>query len=162
MGACGLSDSVAGQIPTSAGSENGAELRYAFKIEGGNFAAAGGVSTRIKKMLQQIGVGADTIRRAAVATYEAEMNVVIHADSGEIILVANPAQIRITVQDQGPGIPDVNLAMQPGWSTASDAVREMGFGAGMGLPNIEKCTDAMEIRTEIGVGTTLEMVFNNG
>jgi len=156
-----LSDSDGAHIQASGDSPGGAELHYTFKLEGGDFSTAGSVSTRIKKILQQIGVRPETIRRASVATYEAEMNVVIHASCGEISLAASPVRIRILVQDEGPGIPDVNLAMQPGWSTASDAVREMGFGAGMGLPNIKRCADALDIRTQVGVGTTLDMVFNN-
>lgn len=149
------------QILASGEAPAGAELRYTFKIEGGDFSTAGSVSTRIKKILQQIGVKSETIRRASVALYEAEMNVVIHASCGEILLAASPVRIRLLVQDEGPGIPDVDQAMKPGWSTASDEVREMGFGAGMGLPNIKKCADSLEIRTQVGVGTTLDMVFNN-
>ncbi len=156
-----MSDQDGEKTPASGSSAAGAELRYTFPIEGGDFATAGSVSTRIKKILQQIGVKPETVRRASVALYEAELNVVIHATSGEISLAASPVRIRILVQDEGPGIPDVDLAMKPGWSTASDAVREMGFGAGMGLPNIQKCADTLDIRTEVGVGTTLDMVFNN-
>ncbi len=156
-----MSESEGSQILAPGNAPAGAELRYTFTIEGGDFSTAGSVSTRIKKILQQIGVRPETIRRASIALYEAEINVVIHASSGEITLAANPARIRIVVQDEGPGIPDIDLAMKPGWSTASDAVRELGFGAGMGLPNIKRCADALEIKTQVGIGTTLDMVFNN-
>lgn len=155
-----MSSSDGAPILVADDSQN-AELRYTFRLQGGDFSTAGSVSTRIKKILQQIGVEPNTIRRASVATYEAEMNAVIHASGGEISLAASPDRIRILVTDEGPGIPDIGLAMRPGWSTASDAVRELGFGAGMGLPNIKKCTDSLEIRTTVGVGTTLDMVFKN-
>jgi anti-sigma regulatory factor (Ser/Thr protein kinase) len=89
------------------------------------------------------------------------MNIVIHARRGKIALNANPSRIRIQCHDEGPGIPDIQLAMQPGFSTASDAVREMGFGAGMGLPNMERCADVLEIHSTVGVGTLVDMVFNN-
>ena len=137
------------------------EFKYKFHINGSDFSSAGNISTRIKKILQRIGVKVETIRRASIATYEAELNVVIHADSGEIILHANPAHIRILCQDKGPGIPDVGMAMQPGFSTASDEIREMGFGAGMGLPNMKRCADTLSIETQVGVGTTVDMVFNH-
>ncbi len=137
------------------------ELRYSFPIKAGDFSAAGSVSTRIKKILQQIGVKPDTIRRASIATYEAELNVVIHSNGGEMVLTANPHTIEILCKDQGPGIPDIDLAMQPGFSTAPDEVREMGFGAGMGLPNMQRCADEMKVCSEVGVGTTVDMVFKN-
>lgn len=143
------------------GSHTSAELKYTFRVQGHDFSSAGSVSTKIKKILQQIGAKTETIRRTSIATYEAELNVVIHARTGEITLFANPSQIRIICRDEGPGIPDIRLAMQPGYSTASDEVREMGFGAGMGLPNIERCSDKLSIDSEVGVGTTLDMVFNN-
>jgi anti-sigma regulatory factor (Ser/Thr protein kinase) len=134
---------------------------FTFPVYGGDFNSAGSVSTRIKRILEQIGASPDTVRRAAIATYEAEMNVVIHARAGQISLTASPSMIRIVCKDEGPGIPDIELAMQPGYSTASDAVREMGFGAGMGLPNIQRCADKLEIHSDVGVGTTVEMVFEN-
>ena len=137
------------------------QLHYTFQLQGGDFNSAGNVSTRIKKILQQIGAKPETIRRASIATYEAEINVAIHATSGEITLKASPEAIEIICADQGPGIPDVELAMQPGYSTASDEVRELGFGAGMGLPNMQRCADTLEIKTQVGVGTTVDMVFRN-
>lgn len=147
-------------LDTSENAESG--LKYTFTINGGDFGAAGGVSTRIKKILQQIGVKTDTIRRASIATYEAEMNVVIHALSGDVTLSANAARIKIKCQDKGPGISDISLAMQPGYSTASEEAREMGFGAGMGLPNMRRCADELEIQSQVDVGTTVDMVFKNG
>lgn len=137
------------------------ELQYVFSIQSGDFNAAGSVSTRVKRILQQIGARTETVRRASVATYEAEMNIVIHSEGGNITLNANTSQIRIKCQDHGPGIPDIALAMQPGYSTASDEIREMGFGAGMGLPNMDRCADVLEIHSEVGVGTLVEMVFQN-
>ncbi len=142
-------------------SPSGNELNYMFRIQGGDFAGAGAVSSRIKKILQQIGTKPDVIRRASIATYEAEMNVVIHARMGEVALTATPLKVHIRILDEGPGIPDIGLAMQPGYSTASDEIREMGFGAGMGLPNMERCADNLEIRSVVGTGTTVDMVFNN-
>lgn len=138
-----------------------AELHYTFQLQGGDFNSAGTVSTSIKRILQQIGAKPETIRRASIATYEAEINVAIHATCGEIALTASPVLIRINCKDTGPGIPDIELAMQPGYSTASDAVRELGFGAGMGLPNMKRCADTLEITSQVGVGTTVEMVFRN-
>lgn len=138
----------------------GNELHYVFRIQGGDFAGAGAVSSKIKKILQQIGAKPDAIRRACIATYEAEMNVVIHARMGEVALRATPSIIHIRILDEGPGIPDIGLAMQPGYSTASDEIREMGFGAGMGLPNMQRCADNLEIRSVVGTGTTVDMVFN--
>lgn len=137
------------------------ELTYKFQVQGGDFSIAGSISTRIKRILQQIGAKPEAVRRASVATYEAEMNIVIHADSGEIVLVANPSKIVIRCEDRGPGIPDINLAMKPGFSTASEEAREMGFGAGMGLPNMDRCANSLEIRSQINVGTVVAMVFNN-
>jgi serine/threonine-protein kinase RsbT len=141
--------------------DRSAELRFIFRLQGGDFGAAGNISTKIKKILQKIGAKPEAIRRAAIATYEAEMNVAIHARSGEIALTATPDQFRIRIEDEGPGIPNIELAMQPGYSTASDAVREMGFGAGMGLPNMKRCSDALELKSQVGIGTTVDMVFKN-
>ncbi len=141
--------------------ESPAKLRYRFEVLGQNFTVAGEVSSKIKRILQQIGAPPDTIRRTSVATYEAEMNVVIHADGGEIILEADAEAIRVIVADRGPGIEDVEQAMQPGFSTASEEIREMGFGAGMGLSNIARCADELSLDTKVGVGTTLRLTFRN-
>lgn len=138
------------------------ELKETFEVASRDFASAGAASSKIKRILQQIGVDQGTIRRVAVSSYEAEMNVVIHADSGgQMVLEVELGCVRITVQDTGKGIPDIKKAMQPGFSTASDEVREMGFGAGMGLPNMQACADELEVISEPGVGTTVRMIFNN-
>ncbi|HID90168.1 MAG TPA: serine/threonine protein kinase, partial [Anaerolineales bacterium] len=99
------------------------------------------------------------VRRVAIASYEAEMNIVIYADEGEITAEVRPEQIRIVAADKGPGIPDIEKAMEPGFSTAPEWVRELGFGAGMGLPNIENCADEMNLESTVGVGTRLEILI---
>lgn len=139
----------------------GAHLQQSFPIAGQDFAAAGEVSSRIRRILQQVGVAPDTVRRASVATYEGEMNVVIHAFHGQITLDVEPELLRITISDEGPGIPDVDLAMKPGYSTAPEEIREMGFGAGMGLSNMARCSDDLKIDTVVGRGTTVTMEFRN-
>lgn len=136
-------------------------LVHSFDVAGRDFTSAGDASSRIKRILQQIGVDPSTVRRIAVASYEAEMNVVIHAGSGVITLDAGPDCVILSVEDKGPGIPDIDLALKPGFSTASDEVREMGFGAGMGLPNMIDCADELEIGSEPEIGTTVKMVFYN-
>jgi serine/threonine-protein kinase RsbT len=146
-------------MDTSDCTEN--RLRQLFDVAARDFSSAGSASSRIKRVLQQIGVDPGTIRRVAVASYEAEMNVVIHAKSGRIMLDAGPDSVRIMVQDTGPGIPDIERAMTPGYSTATDEIREMGFGAGMGLPNMYACADKFEIDSQPGVGTTVRMTFLN-
>ena len=131
------------------------EMVLHFEVQGGDFAAAGEASSRLKAVLRQLGLGADLIRRVAIATYEAEMNVVIHAYHGRIEARIAPAAIEVKVVDEGPGIPDIELAMQEGYSTAPEAVREMGFGAGMGLSNIQRYSDLLVIRSRVGRGTDL-------
>ncbi len=130
-------------------------LRETFTIAGGDFGHAGRVSTSIKSMLKQIGFTSDVVRRVAIATYEAEMNVVVHADSADVTLEVSRYVIKVTLVDKGRGIQDIDLAMQEGYSTATDEIREMGFGAGMGLPNIRRNSDEFEIASVVGVGTTL-------
>lgn len=120
---------------------------------------AGKASTTIKSILREVGVPPPVIRRAAIASYEAEMNVVLYARKGTMELRVTPKDIRITVQDQGDGIADIELAMQEGYSTAPDEIREMGFGAGMGLPNIKKNADTFAISSVMGKGTDLEIVI---
>lgn len=126
-----------------------------FFVRGGDFDKAGEVSTQIKAILKGIGINSDIIRRTAIASFEAEMNVVIHADEGRIDFKLTPQDIQIIVIDKGKGIEDIDLAMREGYSTASDEMREMGFGAGMGLPNIKKNSDDFRIESEVGIGTTL-------
>jgi len=136
-------------------------LHFEFEVQGGDFGKAGDASSRIKKILQQIGAPPVVVRRVAVACYEAEMNVVIHAHRGKVTLEAGVGHVLITVDDEGPGIEDIDQAMVPGFSTAPDSIREMGFGAGMGLPNMKNCSNDMEITSEKGVGTRVRMVFDN-
>ncbi|NLC52380.1 MAG: anti-sigma regulatory factor [Firmicutes bacterium] len=128
-------------------------------VEGNNFAAAGEAASRVKKTLQKLGVDSTLIRRVSIATYEAEMNIVIHADYGKIVLQVDAKGVTVQAKDHGRGIPDLNKAMTVGFSTASERVRAMGFGAGMGLPNIKKCTDQLEIETKVNVGTKVVMKF---
>ena len=142
--------------------ESGTSLHYKFEVNSGDFAKAGDASSRVKKILQQIGAGPEIVRRVAIACYEAEMNVVIHAYRGSVILDADVTRILVVVEDEGPGIEDIDRAMTPGFSTAPDSVREMGFGAGMGLPNMKNCSNKLNIKSEKGVGTTVRMVFENG
>jgi CBS domain-containing protein/anti-sigma regulatory factor (Ser/Thr protein kinase) len=133
-------------------------LRY--RVEKGDFSQGGDAAAKIKQALLRIGASPQLARRVAIATYEAEMNLIIHTDDGGFILAdVQPTEITIVVQDAGPGIPDVALARQPGYSTATSEVREMGFGAGMGLTNIERCADEMSIWSAVGVGTRLQMTF---
>jgi len=131
-----------------------------FDIKGGDFSSAGTASSKIKNALKKIGIAPAIIKRVAVATYEAEINVVAHAYEGKLSAEIFSTKILILVEDNGPGIPDVEKAMTAGFSTASPQVREMGFGAGMGLPNIKRCCDDMQIETEVGVGTKLHLQIN--
>lgn len=130
-----------------------------FVVSGGDFDKAGQVSTEIKSILKAAGIDSTVIRRVAIASFEAEMNVVIHATEGEVDFILTPDYVILTISDRGPGIEDIELAMQEGYSTASDDMREMGFGAGMGLPNIKKSCDEFKLDTEVGVGTTLHLVI---
>ena len=130
-----------------------------FKIKGGDFINAGESSIKIRNILKDIGVDANIIRRVAIAAYEAEMNVVMYAQRGLMKVVINPKKIILHVEDKGQGIEDIELAMKPGFSTATEEVREMGFGAGMGLPNIKKNADRFNIQSIIGKGTKLDMIF---
>ena len=128
-----------------------------FTVEGGDFYNAGRVSTEIKAILRQIGLDSATVRRLTIAAYEAEMNVVMYARQGRVSLAVTAAGVQLRVRDQGPGIPDIALAMQEGYSTATEAMRAMGFGAGMGLPNIKRNSDRFDIRSTVGSGTELEI-----
>lgn len=133
-------------------------MKLNFEIQGGDFSHAGTPSSEVKKVLKQLDIEPKTIKNIVIALYEAEVNVVAHAYQGTVNVEIEENKITILVSDTGPGIPDVELAMQPGYSTASKKVREMGFGAGMGLPNIKKNTDELNIETEVGTGTTFKMV----
>jgi serine/threonine-protein kinase RsbT len=130
-------------------------LELVFQIEGGDFSNAGKASSQIKKVLKQLNVDGKSIKRIVVAVYEAEVNVAAHACRGTVKAEVGENDIKVVVSDSGPGIEDIQQAMQPGYSTASKEVREMGFGAGMGLSNIEKNTDELHIESEVGEGTTL-------
>ena len=131
-----------------------------FSVAANDMTAAGDVSARIKRQMKQLGVPAGVVRRVSVGTYEAEINLVIHSDGGRIDYEISPERITIRVVDQGPGIPDLKKAMTEGWSTASNEVRNMGFGAGMGLPNMKRNADGFTITSEVGKGTDIVMVFN--
>ena len=129
-----------------------------YHISPDDFTRAGEASSDVKGKLKQMGVSPDAVRKVAIATYEGEINMVIHAKGGEITVNITPEEIEMILADVGPGIPDVELAMQAGYSTAPDEVRSLGFGAGMGLPNMKKYSDVLEVDTTLGVGTTVRMV----
>ncbi len=133
-------------------------MRFEFQIEGGNFSGAGESTSVIKKTLKQLGLDGAIIKRVVIALFEAEINVVAHAYNGKMIVEILEDRIKMVVEDTGPGIENIELAMQEGYSTASEKVREMGFGAGMGLPNIKKNTDVLNIKSTPCVGTILEMI----
>ena len=126
-----------------------------YTVPGDDFARAGEASGQIKAMLKELGFPPAMVRRAAVATYEAEINMVIHAGGGWVTATVTPQALTVVFEDQGPGIPDLELAMRSGWSTAPDRIRQMGFGAGMGLPNIRKYSDEFHIDTRVGQGTAI-------
>ena len=134
-------------------------LVFRFDVDGENFTSAGQASVQIKKNLRQLGLPPEIIRRVSIAMYEGEINMVIHAGGGEATVEVNPDRVEIYLEDNGPGIADVNKAMQEGWSTAPDNVRSLGFGAGMGLPNMKKYSDEMTIDSVVGEGTKLKMVI---
>ena len=139
---------------------NGGNIRQQFYIESGDFIAAGEAASSIKRFLKQLGIDGSIVRRVAIAAYEAEINLVIHSLGGILEIIVSPKQIKIIAEDKGPGIEDIEKAMQEGFSTASEQTRELGFGAGMGLPNIKRCSDRFDIQSEIGGGTRLEIDFD--
>ena len=132
-------------------------IRLHYDVPGDDFTRAGEASSAVKRKLKQLGFQPDVIRRVAIAMYEGEINMVIHAGGGEADVEILPGRVTAVLTDHGPGIPDVEQAMQEGWSTAPDNVRNLGFGAGMGLPNMKKYSDQMEIDTRLGEGTTITM-----
>ena len=132
-------------------------LIFHFDVDGENFTSAGQASTQVKKNLRQLGLSPDIIRRVSIAMYEGEINMVIHANGGTADVIVNEQYIEIILADKGPGIPNVEQAMQEGFSTATDSIRSLGLGAGMGLPNMKRYTDSLEIDTMVGVGTTITM-----
>jgi serine/threonine-protein kinase RsbT len=130
-----------------------------FHIEGGNFTNAGAISSRVKNILKEAGFSGKIIRRTSIAAFEAEMNVICYANHGNLSLFIAPNFLKVVVKDEGIGIPDVKLAMKEGYSTANEKIRELGFGAGMGLSNIKKNTDEMILTSEPGQGTHLEFII---
>lgn len=133
-------------------------MHFEFHVEGGNFSKAGSASSQLKKILKQLNVDPRVIKRVVVALYEAEVNIVAHAYQGIIYIDIDTEKIEIRLIDEGPGIEDIELAMQQGYSTASPEVREMGFGAGMGLPNIKNNSDRLSVTSQVGIGTTVEII----
>ena len=130
-------------------------IRLVYPVEGGDLIEAGEASSKMKLTLKKLGLPQDVIRRASICMYEGEINMVIHANGGEITVEITPEKVRMVLDDVGPGIPDIELAMQAGYSTAGQTARELGFGAGMGLPNMKRYSDEMTIDTEVGKGTTV-------
>lgn len=143
--------------------ENNIILHKMFHIEGGNFTNAGAISDQVKKILEEAGLPNKIIRRISIATFEAEMNVICYANRANLSISITPNFLKVVVEDEGHGIPDINLAMSEGYSTADEKIRELGFGAGMGLPNIRKNADEMILTSKSGQGTHLEfVVYLNG
>lgn len=132
-------------------------IKLHFDVDGEDFTSAGQASVQVKKALRQLGLSPEIIRRVSIAMYEGEINMVIHAGGGEADITVNEDLITIVLSDHGPGIKNIDEAMQEGFSTAPDNIRSLGFGAGMGLPNMKRYTDSMEIDSEVGVGTTIRM-----
>ena len=135
-------------------------LNFHFLVDGDDFTSAGQASIQIKKNLRRLGLDPETIRRVSIAMYEGEINMVIHAHGGEADVNVFEDYIEIILKDNGPGIENIELAMQEGFSTAHDQIRSLGFGAGMGLPNMKRYTDDMKIESKVGVGTTVTMRVN--
>lgn len=140
----------------------GAPACLEYRIEGNDFMVAGAASNNIKNTLKMLGIASDICRRVAIITYEAEINLVIHAGGGMLQALISEDHVDLVIRDEGPGIADINKAMTEGYSTATEQAREMGFGAGMGLPNIKRNSDTFDIESEVGKGTTLRStVFFN-
>ena len=131
-----------------------------YEVSGTDFTRAGEASSAIKNKLKQIGIAPNVVRNVAIATYEGEINCVIHGGGGKIAVTIDSQKVTIVISDTGKGIPDVELAMQEGYTTAPDDVRSLGFGAGMGLPNMKKYSDSIDVQSEVGKGTTVTMEFN--
>ena len=130
-----------------------------YDVASGAFQTAGDASASIKRKLKQLGIDAVTLRRVAVASYEAELNLIIHSNGGNLIMEMSPEEVMLISKDVGPGIPDISKALEEGYSTASEEARDLGFGAGMGLPNMKRNADAFDIESQVGVGTTIKMGF---
>lgn len=132
-------------------------MKLHFDVDGNDFLLAGEASGKVKNVLKRLGIESSIIRKIAIAMYEAEMNMVIHANGGVVDVNILPEKIEVSLVDTGPGIPDIDLAMQEGYSTASHEIRELGFGAGMGLPNMKKYSDMLHITSKVGEGTKVEI-----
>jgi len=139
-------------------SEGKPQLKLEFKIGEKDFSVAGEAASKVKKTLQQLGLKPEAVRNIAIIVYEAVMNVIIHANYGQLEVIIVPEKVVVLTEDTGMGIPDLELAMKEGYSTATYEIREMGFGAGMGLPNIKQCSHKLNIRSQVGVGTVLEAI----
>lgn len=135
-------------------------IKFVYEVDGDNFTSAGEASISIKKNLRLLGFDPNIIRRVAIAMYEGEINMVIHAGGGRATVSVYPDKVEMVLEDNGPGIADIELAMSEGFSTAPDRIRNLGFGAGMGLPNMKKNTDEMKIESVLGKGTTITMIVN--
>jgi serine/threonine-protein kinase RsbT len=149
---------IAGKPPRS--TTDDILFNHDFIIEGSDFSKAGMVSTEVKSILKKIGFDPKLVRRVAISTYEGEMNVVMHAKRAQVHLTVTPKMVEVRIDDEGKGIPDVEAAMQEGFTTATEEMRAMGFGSGMGLPNIKKNSDELEVTSEVGKGTTLQIRFH--
>ena len=132
-------------------------IKLEYTVSGEDFTRAGEASSDLKNMLKQLGVSPDVVRKVSIAMYEGEINMVIHGGGGEVTVTVSPDRVDMILEDHGKGIPDIEKAMQEGYSTASEEARSLGFGAGMGLPNMKKYTDTMQIESTVGVGTTVRM-----
>ena len=132
-------------------------LVFHFDVDGSDFTSAGQASVQVKKNLRDLGLSAEIIRRVSIAMYEGEINMVIHAEGGTADVIVTEEDVTIVLTDHGPGIENIEQAMQEGFSTATSTIQSLGFGAGMGLPNMKRYSDAMDIQTEVGVGTTITM-----
>ena len=135
-------------------------VRLHFLVDGEDFTSAGQASVQVKKSLRQLGISPEIIRKVSIAMYEGEINMVIHAGGGEAEVLIYEDRVEIRLVDDGPGIPNIDLAMQEGFSTAPDNIRSLGFGAGMGLPNMKRYTDSMQIESALGKGTKIVMTVN--
>ena len=136
------------------------ELHFQYTVDGDDYSLVGEASSSVKTTLKKLGVAPEIIRKVSIAMYEGEVNMVIHANGGMIDVYISPSSIRFVLADRGPGIPDIDRAMQEGYSTATENIRNMGFGAGMGLPNMKKYADEMKVTSVVGEGTTLDMTVN--
>lgn len=132
-------------------------VKFHFDVDGDNFTSAGEASVKVKKLLRQLSIDPDIIKRVSIAMYEGEINMVIHANGGSADVLVYPEKIVIILEDTGPGIENIELAMQEGYSTAKDNIRSLGFGAGMGLPNMKRYTDSIDIQSTVGIGTKITM-----